>query len=261
MNNFYQQFKTPIVTIGLLFLAFFVYTKLAGPIPFFINSVTTTKTDLFTAQGEGKITAVPDSATLSIGITQTGKTVQDAKDKTNSATQKVLLALKDLGILEKDIKTTNYSVNPNYGNNNEIAPMMYPIRDNGANITGYTVTQNLEIKIKQTDNVNKAIDAVTKSGANLIGGVNFTFSDELLEKLEDKARKDAVINAKKKAQSLANASGLRLGKIINVVESSSFPRPMLAEALKAQSLDNIQTQVTPGENTVTINVTIYYETY
>lgn len=261
IKNLYEQFKTPLVTILFLFLALFIYTKVAGPISFSVNNINTTKTDFFTAQGEGKITAVPDSATLSVGITQKGTTVQDAKDKTNSATQKVLLTLKALGILEKDIKTTNYSINPNYGSSNEGVQMMYPIRDNETNITGYTVTQNLEIKIKQTDNVNKAIDAVTKSGANLVGGVNFTFSDEMLEKLENTARKDAVTNAKKKAQSLANASGLRLGKIVNVVESSSFPRLMFAEALKTESPDNTPTQVTPGENTVIINVIIYYETY
>lgn len=261
MKNFYLEFKKPLVTILFLFLALFVYTKLAGPISFSVNNINTTKTDLFTAQGEGKITAVPDSASLSVGITQTGTTVQEAKDKTNSATQKVLLALKTLGVLEKDIKTTNYSVTPNYGRNNEIVPMMYPIRDNGTNITGYTITQNLEVKIKKTDTVNKAIDAVTKSGANLVGGVNFTFSDEMLEKLENEARKNAVSKAKKKAQSLANASGIRLGKIINVVENSSYPGPIFAEALKADSSDNAPTQITPGENTVTINVTIYYETY
>nr|MBI5455776.1 SIMPL domain-containing protein [Candidatus Levybacteria bacterium] len=258
MNSFFQQFKTPIVTIAFLFLTFFIYTKLAGPIPFFVNSVTTTKTDLFTAEGQGQVTAVPDSATLYAGITQTALNVADAKDKTNSLVNKVISALKALGIAEKDIKTTNYSVTPNYNNNKEIVPMMYPIRDSGNNITGYTVTQNLEVKVKDTSKINKAIDTVTISGANLVGGVNFTFSDEMLEKLENQARKEAVTKAKKKAQSLASASGIHLGKIINVVENSSFPRIMPMAAGEAVLKD---TQVTPGENTVTINVTIYYETY
>lgn len=259
MRNFYEEFKTPIVTIVLLFLGFFVYTKFAGPIPFFINSITTTKTDLFTAQGQGQVTAVPDSATLYVGVTQDSVNVTDAKDKTNSLVNKVISGVKALGISEKDIKTTDYSVIPNYGSGKEIVPMMYPIRDGGSNITGYTVTQNLEIKIKQTEKVNNVIDSVTKNGANLVGGVNFTFSDEMLEKLEDTARKEAVEKAKKKAQSLANASGIRLGKIVNVVESSNFPRIM--PMAKAEETASETTQVTPGENTVTINVIIYYETY
>lgn len=258
---FYQEFKVPIVTIIIIFVALFLYTKLAGPIPFYINSVNTTKTDLFSADGQGQETAVPDTATIYIGVTQTSTNVSDAKDKTNKIASKVIEGVKKLGILEKDIKTTNYSVSPNYGNN-EIVPMMYPIRGGGNSIIGYTVTQNLEIKVKPTEKVNKVIDAVTKDGANLVGGVNFTFSDELEKTLEESARKEAVKKAKEKAQSLANASGIRLGKIVNVIENSSFPRimPMMAKAETATS-DSQNTQVTPGENTVTINVTIFYETY
>jgi uncharacterized protein len=262
VRNFYEQFKTPIVTIVILFVALFLYTKFAGPIPFSINSVNTTKTDLFSTDGQGQETAVPDTATVSIGVTQTAANVSDAKDKANKIANKIIEDVKKLGILEKDIKTTNYSVNPNYGNN-EIMPMMYPIRDGGNNITGYTVTQNIDIKVKPTDKANTIIDAVTKDGANLVGGVSFTFSDELEKKLEESARKEAVKKAKEKAQSLANASGLRLGRIVNVIENSSFPRymPMMAGAEKAETPDTIQTNVTPGENTVTINVTIFYETY
>lgn len=261
MQGFYQQFKTPIVTIVILFVALFIYTKLAGPIPFYINSVNTTKTDLFTSSGEGKVTEVPDTATIYVGVTQTSGNVVDAKNKTNILVNKVIYDIKAQGVSEKDIKTTNYSINPNYGVG-EIVPMMYPIRDGGNNITGYTVTQNLEIKIKDTEKVNKIIDAVTKSGANLVGGVSFTFSDELSEKLENQARKEAVADAKKKAQNLANASGIRLGKIVNVVENSSFPRFMpLMKASEAGGDTSTQTQVTPGENTIIVGVTIYYETY
>lgn len=261
MRNFYNEFKTPIVTIVILFLALFVYTKLAGPIPFSINSVNTTKTDLFSSAGEGEATAIPDSATVSLGITTQATNVADAQNKANQTADKIIGNIKKLGVSEKDIKTTNYSVNPNYGQG-EIQPMMYPIRNGGNNITGYTVTQNLEVEVKPIEKVNKVVDTATAAGANLVGGINFTFSDEMLEKLENQARKEAVANAKKKAQSLANASGLRLGKIVNVIENSNFPRimPMAAGALEKTD-QNVPTNITPGENSVIINVIIYYETY
>lgn len=261
MKSFYQQFKTPIVTTVLLFAAFFIYTKLAGPIPFSINSVNTTKTDLFSSAGEGEATAIPDSATVSLGITTQATNVTDAQNKANQTADKIISNIKKLGVSEKDIKTTNYSVNPNYSRG-EIQPMMYPIRNGGNNITGYTVTQNLEVKVKPIEKVNKVMDTATAAGANLVGGINFTFSNEMLEKLENQARKEAVANAKKKAQSLANASGLRLGKIVNVVENSNFPRimPMAAGALEKTD-QNVPTNITPGENSVIINVIIYYETY
>jgi hypothetical protein len=260
MKEFYQQFKTPIVTVIILFVALFIYTKLAGPIPFYVNSVNTTKTDLFTSSGVGTVTEVPDTAIIYVGVTQTSSNALDAKNKTNTLVNKIISDIKALGISEKDIKTTNYSINPNYGTGGAV-PMMYPIRDGGNNITGYTVMQNLEVKINPTEKVNKVIDAVTKSGANLVGGVSFTFSEELSEKLENQARKEAVADAKKKAQNLANASGIRLGKIVNVIENSSFPRYMpLMKTARSGGGTAVETQVTPGENTVTVTVTIYYET-
>lgn len=261
MKNFYEQFKTPLIIIFLLFLGLFVYTKLAGPIPFFINSVQTTKTDLFSADGQGVETAIPDTATVSVGVTQTAVNVADAKNKTNTIVEKVIADIKKLGIEDKDIKTTNYSVVPNYGNG-EAVPMMYQVQGGRNNITGYSVTQNLEIKVKPTDKANTVIDSVTKDGANLVGGVNFTFSDDLEKSLENKARQEAVTAAKEKAQSLANASGIHLGRIVNVVENSNFPRPLpMMQAGKVAASDSVPTNVTPGENTVTINVVIYYETY
>lgn len=260
MKNFYKQFKNPIILIILLFAGFFIYTKLAGPIPFFINSVNTTKTDLFTAQGQGEISGVPDTASLSLGVTENSLNIADAKDKVNLKVNKIITDLKNLGISEKDIKTTNYSLNPNYGAN-EIVPMMYPSRG-GATITSYTVTQNIEVKIKQTDKINKTIDIITKDGANLVNGVNFTFSDEQLDKLQNQARKEAVTIAKKKAQDLTNAAGIKLGRIVNVVESSNNPRFMPMMAGIAEKTDTEQpTNITPGENTVTVDITIYYEIY
>jgi uncharacterized protein YggE len=262
MKKFYEEFKNPLLTIVFIFAALFLYTKFAGPIQFSVNSINTTKTDLFSSTGEGKATAVPDQATVDAGITQQGSTIIEAQNKVNTQTQKIISEIKNLGISDKEIKTTNYSVSPNYTDNGAI-PMIYPIPSGGSNITSYTVTQNLEINVKDLNKVNKVIDAATTNGANLVGGANFTFSDELQKKLENQARTDAVKTAKEEAQNLANISGISLGKIVNVVENSNFPRsvPMMAGAAKLDSSANSQTTVTPGENSVIIDVTIYYETF
>lgn len=241
--------------IIVFFIALFIYTKLAGPIPFFINSVNTTKTDLFSASGEGKVTAVPDQATINLGVTQTATTVADAQNKTNQSANKIIDELKKLGISDKDIKTTNYSVNPNYSN--EILGL-----GRTQNITGYTVTQNLEVDIKPIEKVNKALDTATANGANLVGGVNFSFSDSLTQTLKQKATDQAVNNAKAQAQNLAKATGIHLGNIVNVVASSNQPIPLMATANGIAKTDqSTPTDITPGQNSITINVVIYYETY
>lgn len=262
MKNFYQEFKTPIVTIGLIFLAFLIYTKIFGPIPFYINSTNTTKNDLFSSSGSGEATAVPDTASISVGVTKNAITIESAQNQVNTAVNKLIADIKKLGVDKKDIKTTNYSVNPNYGSGG-VEPLIYPSTGGTERITSYTVTQNLEIKVKDLAKINSVTDTATKAGANLVNGVNFTFSDQLLEKLEKQATEDAVFDAKQKAQILANASGVRLGKIVNVISSTSqpyFARQMGAE-LDSKVTASIPTEITPGESTISIGITIYYETY
>lgn len=248
-NNYYylvQSLKTPLIII-FIFLGLFLYTKLFGPIPFSVNSITTTKTNLFSVSGTGKATGIPDTAQILIGVTKTASTVASAQDQTNTAANKIIEDLKKFGVPDKDIKTTNYSVNPNYDYSR-----------GGQNITGYTVTQTLEVNVTPIDIANKAIDTATKDGANLVGGVNFTFNDKTKKDLEKKARAEAVKMAKEKAESLARATGIKLERIVDVQESGNFePRPIMMGALEAKSSD---TQLQAGENSITINITLSYET-
>ena len=250
MSVQWQENKKIILAILLFFFTLFIYTKLAGPIPFLINSYVTSKNDLFQSLGQGSVSQAPDIVTISLGVTKSSSTVSDAQNQTNKAIDSVLENLKNLGISEKDLKTTNYSVNPNYS------------FEGIQRITGYTVTQNIELKIKDINNTNKAIDTITGNGGNLIGQVLFGFDDNTKDKLEEKARKEAVRKAKDKAQSLAKAAGVRLGKIINVTESEdNFPRPIPFESAKAGIRETPSTDITPGENSIKISVTLTYEIY
>ena len=243
-----QSIKTPLLTILFIFLGLFIYTKSVGPIPFSVNSITTTKTNLFSITGVGKATGIPDTAQISVGVTKTASTVASAQEQTNTTTNKIIEDLKKLGIEEKNIKTINYSVNPNYD-----------FGGGRQNITGYTVTQTLEVNISPIDIANKTIDAATLDGANLLGGVSFTFDDKTRKELEEKAREEAVKTAKEKAENLAKATGIRLGRIVDVQESTGFePRPIMMQALEAEKTEN--TQLQPGENSITINITLSYET-
>src|SRR6185312_2179540 len=103
-----------IASILFFFLCLFLYTKFIGPFPFAVNSITTTKTDLFQVTGEGSATAVPDTAHISFGVTKQASTVTDAQNQKNTAVSSILDALKQIGVSTQDLKTTNYSVNPNY---------------------------------------------------------------------------------------------------------------------------------------------------
>src|SRR3989344_5426227 len=110
----FASIRTSIFTIFFIFLNIFVFSKIFGPLPFSVNSITTTKTNLFTVQGTGEATAVPDTAMISLGVNKEASTVEAAQKQVNEIINKITNDLKKLGVEEKNIKTTNYSVNPNY---------------------------------------------------------------------------------------------------------------------------------------------------
>lgn len=242
--------KRVLLVVIIIFGLFYLFTSILGPIPFSVTSVTTNKTDMFTVSGEGEATAVPDTAMLSLGVTKEAATVQQAQTQVNTVANKITSDLKNLGVKVKNIKTTNYSVNPTYD-----------FTSGRQTVTGYSVSQNMEVRLQPIDQANKALDLATAAGANTIGGITFVLDDATQEKLEQQARKDAIEKAKKKAENTAQLAGIRLGKIINVTESSGdFPRPMYTMEAKADLGGGEPTQLTPGENTVRITVSLSYQT-
>lgn len=243
----YLRFIAPLVWVLGFFILFFIYTKLVGPIPFSINSVSTQKSTTFDVSGTGKATAKPDIATVNAGITAQGQTVKGAQDQINSVINKVSQALKQAGVDPKDIQTTNYNINPTYD-------------FSGATqrIAGYSANTNILIKVRNLDNVNNVIDIATDNGANQISGVSFDIDDKT--KVESGARQKAVEEAKKKASEAAKIAGFRLGRIINYSENfggAPRPIPLLMEA--RDKAVGAPTQVEPGSSEVTVNVTLSYE--
>ena len=247
-----NQLKLPFSIILFLFASLYFFAHVFGPIPFFVQSIQTTKTNLFQVSGEGKASAIPNTATLSFGVTKTAAIVSAAQNQTDSAVTNILNSIKSLSIDTKDITTTNYSVNPNYD---------YALGNQTT--TGYTVTQSIEVKVSPIEKASKAIDIVTQNGANMVGGLTFTLDDKTMQDTQGKARQQAIDNAKKKAQSLSQAAGMHLGKIIDVEENvQSTPLPIRAGALlKTDTAISAPTQLPTGESTYVTTVTLSYETY
>lgn len=266
MNSFFQEFKKPIIYIILIIAGFFLYTKIVGPIPFYVNSTVTSKNDFFTAEGTGKAVGVPDTASVTVGVTGKGTTVSQAQEKINSVSKKVIDGIKKLGIEEKNIETLEYNIYPEYNYDNYFPAGGENVssRDGTPRIKGYNATQSIQIKVKDVQKINNVIDVATAEGANIINNVNFTFSDELKTQLENKARKDAISMAKQKAKDIAKLSGIKLGKLINVYESNygvpySGQRTNIG-GLTKETDNSIPTEINPGEGTINITVTLSYET-
>lgn len=212
--------------------------------------ISSTVSSDFSVVGEGKVEVVPDTAYVDAGISviEAGSVAQVQKsiDDTNN---KIILAMQKLGIEKKDIKTSNYSINPNYSYEN-----------NKSGITGYNGNANITITVKKIELVSNVIQLATDSGANQIQGARFTVKDPA--KYREEARTKAIANAKEQAQKLAASLGIKLGKITNIIENSDnvppiiYDRQMMAGggAAAKQSAD-----IEPGSQTITSIVTLFFD--
>lgn len=250
MHTSFSELKTPFFTIVFILLGLFLYTKLAGPLPFSVNSITTTKTDVFSVTGIGKATVVPDTAKVNFGITVNKPRVADAQNEANRIINEVTKQLKALSIDEKKIKTVNYSVSPNYN-----------FREGSQKIQDYNVNATLEAEITPIDKVNDAIDRATAAGANMVGNIQFTVDEKKQKELEREARKQAIDEAKQKAKELASDAGMRLGRIINVTEGPTAQPPILFDRGVALTEEAKQepTRIEPGETSINMTVALTYE--
>lgn len=244
-----RQFSVLLLAPIIFFISLTIYTKLFGPIPFAVNSVSTVKQDIFNVTGEGKLSVAPDVALISLGVQASGSTVKDVQGKVNSSENAVISAVKGLGIDAKDIKTTNYSINPTYD-----------YSSSNQKITGYQANSTVQVKVRDLNKVNLIIDAGTGAGANQVGGVTFDIDDKT--KVQNEARKLAVADAKTKAEQAAATAGFSLGRLVNYQEDfGGSIRPMVAMSagVAKDSGPTPPTQVEPGTNEIDVMVTLSYE--
>ncbi len=243
--------KFSVFKLILIFVGVYLLFKYLPAIP--ISSVVTQKTDLFTVTGEGKVTVVPDTAIVNLGINVTRSTVKDAQSQANMVIKDITASLKNLNIADKDVKTSDYSIYP-----------QYDYTSGGNRITGYAVNASLVITVRDLDKINQAIDSATAAGANTVSGVQLTVDDARQKGLLQQARELAIAEAKDKAASLANSAGMVLGRIVNIQESSpGSPRPIMFDSAKAVTgLGGASpaTQIQPGSTDIVSDVTLSYET-
>lgn len=233
--------KTAVVLVVVLGIL-----KLAGPLPFSMNLRNLNKDNSLFVTGEGVSFVKPDTASATVSVTINAPTAKEVQKQANDKVNKITSELLKLGLSDKSIKTTNYSIYPTYGNN-------------GNTITGYTAYLSLTIKDKDLDRINKVLDTATSNGANVVSGVTFDVEDK--DAALTDARKEGIEKAKKKAEEIAKQSGIRLGKIINVSEYMPVAYD-LAPYAKADGLGGGgggQTEVQPGQTEIKVNVTLTYE--
>ena len=199
-----------------------------------------------TVQGTGTVTIKPDLATLSVGVTTQASKAAQAQSAASAAMTKVIAAIKKLGIADADLVTQSVSLNPTYDYSNGASPRL----------TGYSATQSLSVKVRDLTKVGDVIDAAVAAGANQVGGVSFSVADPAAA--TEQARKAAVADAKKRAETLAQAAGVTLGSPISITETSAPTPTPIYYGTDAAGAPAVKTPVEVGTTDVTVQVQVVY---
>jgi uncharacterized protein YggE len=174
--------------------------------------------------GEGSVHVAPDSAIFFAGVTSTAQTARDALNVNRAATKTVITSAKSDGVADADIQTSNLSLQPQRDPTARTAD---------ARIVGYQVVNRVVLRIRNLNQIGNLIDDLVTAGANQLYGLTFEISEP--ERYLEQARRDAVADARKKAELYAHAAGVRLGRLLSLVEDQMstmqpFPRAEAAAA-------------------------------
>ena len=223
----------------------------------------------FGVSGQGKVTTIPDIAATSFGIViDGGKDLGASQKLATDKANKVIAFIKKTGVEAKDIKTEQYSVNPRYQYYNCPTPIY---NQSGAtakpcpppDIVGYTISENISLKIRDFSKIGEILKGVIDNGANTVSGLSFTIDDPA--KVESEAREKANAQDKEKAQAVASAGGFSLGRLLSIEEGGGVQNYDRMYSSKMMSLSSAGAESAPaptieaGSQDVQISVTLRYE--
>lgn len=200
---------------------------------------------LLTVSAEGMSEGRPDMATVNLGVTTEGQTAQAALQENARRMTALTQALRRAGIAERDIQTSNVSVYPQQQYREGQSPL----------ITGYQANNTVTAKVRNIDATGRVIDAAVAAGGNTVNGVYFSYQDP--DRQLDAARRNAIAEARRRAELYASALNMQLVRVVAVQEGGGYspPAPMpMAARMEAQ---DASTPIAPGqiETRVSVNVT------
>jgi uncharacterized protein len=220
---------------------------LAAALPVRAQDAKATPTARIIVIGEGSVTAPPDYARLTSGVTTRAKTAKEASDANAKAMAGLLAALQSAGVESKDVQTSRFFVQPVYTS---------PGPNMEQRLSGFSVSNQIDVTIRQIGKVGEVLDQMVTAGATDAGNVEFLHADP--SKTLDGAREAAMADARRKAELYAHAAGLALGSVAFVTEESSSllfaPKVALRAAMPAAA-----PPIASGEDTLQVRITVGYE--
>lgn len=200
--------------------------------------------------GTAVVTAAPDTAHISLGVETRDASAEQAAQENAKRMAQIMMALKEMGLTDREISTSGYNI---YSYNQTLNRGT----EGETTVTTYQVQNRIEITTKNLDQVGKIVDAAVKAGANQVQGIRFDLADK--QELQLKALANAVKQAHTKAETMAEAAGVVIGGLVTMNEDYGTYAPMYdTMVMRAQSVGNVETSITPGDVEVSARVTMVF---
>ena len=223
---------------------------------------TTTKTNAsntLSLTGTATTMVKPDKATVSLGVQTTNKTADTALAANSKTMNQVIDALKATGVKDNETSTSSFSISPNYN-------YSQPSSSTASTITGFTVSNSIQIQSTNINNTSKWIDTAISAGANTVDRIDFALSDKKLEETKNTLIKQAMQDARAKADIVASAAGMKIAGIrsINLNELAiqppfpPAPIPLAKQSLATAEQARPTTPVISGQEEVSSNISVVF---
>jgi uncharacterized protein YggE len=196
----------------------------------------------------GEVTRIPDIAIISTGVVSRSPTASGAIQQAATRMARVRSALKAVGVDDRDIQTSNISLNPEYLYETNQAPKL----------TGYSASNTLSVRFRDIANSGKILDALVAEGANQINGPSLTIDKP--ETALDEARTKAIASGRARAELYARSLGMRVARIVSINENGGyFAPPPMPPAVPMMERAQAATKIDPGEQKLQVSLAMTFE--
>ncbi len=197
----------------------------------------------------GSVEKAPDIAIMTTGVQTEARTAAEAVANNASQMARVFDAVEKAGIEKKDMQTSNFSLNPRYD---------YSSRGGTQRLVGYTANNQLSVTVRDLEKLGETMDAIIAAGSNTFNGLRFALDDP--SEALDEARRDAMQEARERAELYAAAAGLEVKRIVTIDEAGGYnPRPMPMMQARAMDAEMSATPIATGEVGYSITVNVVFE--
>ncbi|MBY3233182.1 SIMPL domain-containing protein [Rhizobium laguerreae] len=240
----------PIYTRTVLMTALLAL-PLAAPAPAFAQEVKP-REPVISVTGDGESSVAPDMAVVNLAVVKQAKTAREALDENNKAMNDVLAALKSGGIAERDLQTSGFSIQPQYN-----YPQPVDGQQQQPQLIGYQTINSVTVRLRDLAKLGAVIDQSVSLGINQGGEIQFT--NDKPDAAFEEARKAAVADAVKRAKTLSEAAGVKLGRILEINENvpRAMPQPVYRATMMKEASD-AAVPVQGGENNYNVSVTVTF---